>query len=1045
MKIKPKILTSLLSLITIFSFTLPTFIIFNFNSNNNLAIAQTSDEDVIEKELKTRTKNKEFNKHHKPKPHSHSLSTMTSQNLSFSIASENRAFCEDGMSKCKNINLTPTCETGAIRLCTSNNNDSEPICLNSATGRIGISRCGNINLNEIPTCVDGRALCNNGIFKCDDVNDMKICLAGNNNSEPLCLNTAFGRIRSGFCSSSSSSSGIIIPPSTSSSSSSSSGSILKLSFASPINYSVLRSEGLIVGDIVINDFDKNSTLDIASSLGSLLLGNSNGSFNPGSNFVVGQNPNGIKTGNFNGDIYPDLAIAKERNSTTEVLILLGSATGRFSSAKSLTLNNAPGSIASSDFNNDGLLDLAVGTIGSNQRSNDNVSIFLGNGDGTFKGAINLSTNLGPTTIIPVHINRDGVTDLIISSTYAPGNVSSYFGNGDGTFRFINKFYTGENPTYITAGDFNNDTKIDIAVANYNSDNVSIHLSNGDDGSFINGETYSIGKNPFRIINGDFNSDGRLDLVVTTGLLGYQNVIVLLGNGNGTFEQQSQSVLTGDWIIDLASADFNKDNKSDLAISLPGGISVLFNSSAPCPTGQTLCYGSCVNCCTDTQCSNGQTCQNNNCACPSGTILCNDSCVVGNCCTDGQCTNGQSTNGQTCQNNNCTCPNGTIFGKITEYPVASIPQGITTGSDGNLWFTSVGRFGGGSIEKISTAGTRLGGYQLPTGSPSRIITGPNGTIWFTDNNKIGKIIIGVTPSAINSRTGASQIPEYTLPASPAGIAAGADGDIWFTEYNENKIGKISTAGTITEYTIPTANSGPSEITAGFGDIWFTEYNGNKIGKISTAGTITEYTIPTANSGPSGIIAGPGGIWFTEYNGNKIGKISTAGTIYDPAGIITEFDLPTANSRPFGITAGPDGNIWFTEYNKNSGTGNKIGRITPIRIYSGGIVSYIGRITEYNTPTANSGPFGITSGPDGNVWFTESAGMKIGKITACGVPYLISSSSSSSSSSSGQIICPLYPCAAPPAGCTLGETELFFNGCSGCPKIICPSSSSSSSGG
>jgi serine/threonine protein kinase len=86
---------------------------------------------------------------------------------------------------------------------------------------------------------------------------------------------------------------------------------------------------------------------------------------------------------------------------------------------------------------------------------------------------------------------------------------------------------------------------------------------------------------------------------------------------------------------------------------------------------------------------------------------------------------------------------------------------------------------------------------------------------------------------------------------------------------------------------------------------------------------------------------------------------------PAGSITEFLVPTANSQPYGITAGPGGNLWFTE----SGS-NKIGRISPG-----------GTITEFPLPTANSQPEGITAGPDGNLWFTEVVG-QIGRISPSG---------------------------------------------------------------
>ena len=104
----------------------------------------------------------------------------------------------------------------------------------------------------------------------------------------------------------------------------------------------------------------------------------------------------------------------------------------------------------------------------------------------------------------------------------------------------------------------------------------------------------------------------------------------------------------------------------------------------------------------------------------------------------------------------------------------------------------------------------------------------------------------------------------------------------------------------------------------GNLWFTEFDGNKIGKITTSGTFTEYVVPTGNAFPEGIAAGPdGNLWFTENNSvaNKIGKVTTSGTI-------TEYVIPTGSARPYGIVSGPDGNLWFTENG-----GSKIGKIGP----------------------------------------------------------------------------------------------------------------------
>jgi uncharacterized repeat protein (TIGR01451 family) len=87
---------------------------------------------------------------------------------------------------------------------------------------------------------------------------------------------------------------------------------------------------------------------------------------------------------------------------------------------------------------------------------------------------------------------------------------------------------------------------------------------------------------------------------------------------------------------------------------------------------------------------------------------------------------------------------------------------------------------------------------------------------------------------------------------------------------------------------------------------------------------------------------------------------------PPGTITEFPVITPGSQLWGITGGPDGNVWFAER-----IVNKIGRIT-----------LAGVVTEFTVPTASSQPDGLTGGPDGNVWFTEDAGNKIGRITPAG---------------------------------------------------------------
>lgn len=82
----------------------------------------------------------------------------------------------------------------------------------------------------------------------------------------------------------------------------------------------------------------------------------------------------------------------------------------------------------------------------------------------------------------------------------------------------------------------------------------------------------------------------------------------------------------------------------------------------------------------------------------------------------------------------------------------------------------------------------------------------------------------------------------------------------------------------------------------------------------------------------------------------------------AATMAEFALPAMNSNPYGVTTGPDGALWFTEF-----SANKIGRITTA-----------GVVTEFALPTAGSSPEGITTGPDGALWFAEHDSNKIGRI-------------------------------------------------------------------
>jgi|SRR5712691_219159 len=93
-----------------------------------------------------------------------------------------------------------------------------------------------------------------------------------------------------------------------------------------------------------------------------------------------------------------------------------------------------------------------------------------------------------------------------------------------------------------------------------------------------------------------------------------------------------------------------------------------------------------------------------------------------------------------------------------------------------------------------------------------------------------------------------------------------------------------------------------------------------------------------------------------------------------GKISEFPISTAHGEPLAVTSGPDGNLWFTDFKRSQDQSQAdqslIGRITPG-----------GKVKEFLLPTTNTLPTGITKGPDGNLWFTDLPG-KIGHISPNG---------------------------------------------------------------
>ncbi len=285
--------------------------------------------------------------------------------------------------------------------------------------------------------------------------------------------------------------------------------------------------------------------------------------------VAGSSPSIVAVGDFNGDGIPDFVVANQFLQT--LTIFLGNGDGTFTAAaSSLSIYFYPIDIAVGDFNGDGIQDLAV--VDS---SNSIVGVFLGHGDGTFTLASMNATGSSPNLVAIADFNGDGIPDLAVTNQEnGSGSVTILLGNGDGTFTAASANpAVGDNPYGIVAGDFNGDGKIDLAVTTLYNNKLTILLGNGD-GTFTAAASPAVAMYAYSIATGDFNGDGIPDLVV--GCSNGGSVTVLLGNGDGTFSAAAAFPTDGVQPSVITVADFNQDGIADLAMmdgSPSGGVKV----------------------------------------------------------------------------------------------------------------------------------------------------------------------------------------------------------------------------------------------------------------------------------------------------------------------------------------------------------------------------------------------------------------------------------------------------------------------------------------
>jgi hypothetical protein len=261
---------------------------------------------------------------------------------------------------------------------------------------------------------------------------------------------------------------------------------------------------------------------------------------------VASNPAATVVGDFNNDGLLDFAVG----SGTMIQVFLGKGNGTFQPPVSTPATDVSLMVAG-DFNGDGNLDLAV------IEDEADLRVFLGNGEGGFT-LYDIHRNLYPDQVVPVtqlstaDFNGDGKLDLYMYGAKGRDDeifVLTLLGDGNGGFgsEIFTPMIARGSPAFA---DFNGDGILDIATSG--GSGVSVFLGDGT-GQFTHKATYDVAGDA--VAAADVNGDGKIDLVT-------DGVSVLLGNGDGTFRKGASYASGASGSVNLG--DFNGDGKLDIA-------------------------------------------------------------------------------------------------------------------------------------------------------------------------------------------------------------------------------------------------------------------------------------------------------------------------------------------------------------------------------------------------------------------------------------------------------------------------------------------------